>query len=94
MFYLLKFKHENKEYLLYKNNHFVGGNSQQQAQDQILANTGKSLSIKGFEIIEVENLEGLKEIVSEYPYKIINFSGGIGIPFEGVLLKDYWAEFP
>jgi hypothetical protein len=87
MFYLIKFSHEGKSYFLYRDGSFVGGNSALQAKDCISLNL--EFSIKGkLEVFPVENLEHLKQLDSEYPFKIIDFHGGLVHHFEGVLLKE------
>ena len=85
--FLLRFSHEGKKYFLYRESAFCGGHSKEDAEFELKYHTAKSIAIGGFEIVEVKDLEHLKEFVSEYPFKIINFSGGLGVPFEGVLLR-------
>ena len=80
--YLLKFSRNGKNYL-YHNGNFVGGNTEEDAHRSAVANTAKSLSVGGFDIVEVKTTEELGRMVGGVPFKIISFSGGL-LPFEGV----------
>ena len=81
--YLLQFTHSNKSYFLHDGETFIGGNTESEAKTAIIRNTGKSISIGGFDIVKMTTEELLKSI-GGIPYSIINFSGGLGIPFCGV----------
>ena len=81
--YLLQFTHEKKNYFLHDGETFIGGNSENEARIAIHNNTGKSISIGGFDIVKM-SVDELSTIIGGVPYPIINFSGGLGIPFCGV----------
>lgn len=80
--FLLKFNHDGKEWFLHNGVNFEGGNSKQEAEKSVMAHTAKSVSIGGFEIVEMSVAE-LSKAIGGVPYSIISFSGGL-IPFSAV----------
>lgn len=82
--FLLKFRHQNKDYLLHNWNQFVGGNTEYQARQTAIQNTAKSISVGMFEIVEVKTSDELSNLIGGVPYKIIDFYGGFGLPFMAV----------
>jgi hypothetical protein len=81
--FLLKFKHEGSDWLLHNGaNSFEGGNSRIECDICLRHHTAKSISIGGFEIVEM-SVDELSKAIGGVPYKIISFSGGL-IPFSAV----------
>jgi hypothetical protein len=85
--FLLKFKHDEKFWFLYRHNSFVGGITEEDAHNESILNMAKGLSVGGFDIVEM-NYDELEKAIGGVPYKIIDFVGGF-IPFEGVEIKSW-----
>ena len=88
--FLLKFKHDDKDWFLHggENLGFMGSYEKEQAHAVAINNTGKSIGIGGFTITEVKSQDELSKLIGGIPFSIIHFSGGLGIPFWGVEIKN------
>lgn len=80
--FLIGFVHKGAQYLFYRNG-FVGGEYEDAAK-AIRQHTGKSVAVGGFDKVHVKDKAALEELVGGTPFRIINFNGGLGIPFEAV----------
>lgn len=80
---VLKFNLHGKSRLLHNGKQFIGGETRRQAGWAIQSNTAVALTVGGFEMLDVTEVE-LSEMIGGVPYKILDHSGGLGKPFMSV----------
>ena len=88
--FLLKFKLHGKEYLLHngEGESFVGAMTEDTAHVISSQNVGKAIGVGGFEIVEVKDSEELSNMIGGVPYSIISVSGGLGVYYSAVEIKQ------
>jgi len=82
--YLITFTYENKNWLLYSQDSFVGSENEAEAHKALEKYVNIMVSVNGR--VEKFDFNKLGELIGGVPFKIIDFFGGLGTKWEGVQL--------